>query len=234
MEYKFLLKKDRLGAKSSIYNNKSEVYELFSLSQDKPDKITKFLSPLIKGKIVLDMGCGTGKFIPKLAHLSKFYWAIDISSSQLKFAKIKANKLDNVKIIKASAEKIPLESNSVDILLSSWFIGSIHNLKLRRKIISEARRVIKEGGSIYFIENNVGGDYKKIIEGRLGNEKTKVKLKWLSNHGFKKIKSFKTFFEFKNIESAKEIFQSIFGREVASKINKKRISQNIMIYKNGK
>ena len=234
MKYKSLLKKDSLGSKSSIYNEKSKVYELFSLSQDNPDKITKFLNPLIKDKIVLDLGCGTGKFIPKLAHLSKFYWAIDISSSQLKIAKTKTNKLKNIKIMKGSAENIPLESNSVDVIFSSWFIGSIHNLRIRRKIIYEANRILKEKGAIYLIENDIGGEYKELVEGKLGNEKTKAKSKWLEEKGFKKIESFKTFFEFKNIRSAREIFEIIFDKKIASKIYKKRISQNIAIYKNEK
>ena len=232
MTYKSLLKKDKLGSESEIYKKKSEIYELFSLSQDQPDKITDFLTPLIKNKIVLDLGCGTGKFIPKLAHLSKFYWAIDNSGSQLKIARDKAKKIKNIKIIKASADKLPVESNSIDVVFSTWFIGSVHDLGLRKKIISEASRVIKRSGSIYLIENNTGGDYKELVEGKPGEEKTNAKLKWFKNNGFREVISFKTYFEFKNLKSAKEIFESIFGERIASKIDKKRIHHNIIIYKN--
>lgn len=232
MEYESLLKKDKLGSESEIYKKKSKIYEVFSLSQDQPNKITNFLIPLIKNKIVLDLGCGTGKFIPKLAHLSKFYWAIDNSTSQLKIAENKARKIKNIKIIKASAENIPIESNSIDVILSIWFVGSVHNLRLRKKIISETHRVIKKNGSIYLIENNTGGEYKNLVEGKMGKEKTKIKLKWLGNHGFGKISSFKTYFEFKSIKSARKTFEGIFGEKIASKINKKRISQNIVIHKN--
>lgn len=234
MKDRLLWENDKLGADSEFYNGQASVYESFSQAEDAPKKVAGFLRLRIEGKIVLDFGCGTGKFIPEFAPLAKTYWALDISENQLSIAKEKAKKFDNVKLVKIDGAKIPLESNSVDTVLVAWVIGSIHNLETRGKIVKELKRVVKESGSIYLVENDIGGEFKSIIEGEEGNEKTRIKQEWLEKSGFKKIQSFETNFEFANLENAKDVFSSIFGSEISSKINSEKITHNVAIYESTK
>lgn len=119
-----LWENDKLSAGSEFYNEQASVYESFSQAQDAPKKVAGFLRSKIEGKTVLDFGCGTGKFIPEFAPFAKTYWAMDISENQLAIAKEKAKKFDNVRLVKIDGAKIPLESNSVDIVLATWVIGS--------------------------------------------------------------------------------------------------------------
>lgn len=231
MELQKIKKKDKLHSDSEVYYVSSEIYEEFSKAEDSLNIISDFLKNKVQNKEVLDFGCGTGKFIKELAPLCKSYIGMDISENQLQIAKEKS-KESNIKLVKNANNKIPLESNSIDIIFSAWVIGGIHNLKIRKEIIQEMKRVAKENGSIYLIENNIGGEYKEIVEENYGEEKTKLKLKWLEENNFKKIKSFKTYFEFENLEDAKEIFFKIFGEEVANKIKDKKTSHNIVIYEN--
>ncbi len=234
MNYDKIIERDKLHSESKIYELSPETYDLFSKAQDNLNIVTDFLSKKVKGKTIVDFGCGTGKFIPKLAPLSKSYIGMDISNNQLRLAKEKSKNYKNVTLIKNLVNKIPLESNTVDLVFASWVIGSIHNLELRKRIIKEMKRVVKENGSIYLIENDIGGDYKEIAEENYGEEKTKIKLKWLEENGFEKVDSSTTYFEFESLESAKKIFTSLFGEKVASKVKNKKISHNIVIYKNGK
>lgn len=229
-----LWKNDKLGADSEFYNGQSNVYENFSQAEDAPKKVAGFLCPKIEGKTVLDFGCGTGKFITEFAPLAKIYLAMDISEDQLAIAKGKAGKFDNMKLIKTDDTKIPLESNSIDVVLAAWVIGSIHNLEIRGEIIKELKRVVKRDGAIYLIENDVGGEFKDIIEGEAGNEKTRIKQDWLEKSGFKKIQSFETNFEFANLENARDVFNAIWGNEISSKINSKKITHNVAIYESTK
>lgn len=229
-----LWENDKLGADSEFYNGKSSVYEEFSQAEDTPKKVVGFLASKIKGKVVLDFGCGTGKFIPEFAPLAKTYWAVDISENQLAIARKKAEDFDNVKFLKNDKNTISLESNSVDIIFASWVIGSIHDLELRERTIVELKRILKEDGSIYLVENDIGGEFKNIIEGEAGNEKTRIKQEWLEKIGFKIIQSFETFFEFKDLETAKDIFKTIWGDEIFAKINSQKITHNIAIYESGK
>lgn len=230
-----LWENDKLGAGSEFYNGKaSVVYESFSQAEDAPKKVVGFLALKIEGKVVLDFGCGTGKFISEFAPLAKIYWAIDISENQLVIARKKAGAFNNVKFLKNDEDTTLLESNSVDVIFASWVIGSIHDLELRERTITELKRVLKETGSIYLVENDVGGEFKNIIEGEAGNEKTRIKQEWLEKTGFKIIQSFETFFEFKDLETAKDIFRAIWGDEIAAKISSEKITHNVAIYESGK
>ena len=184
------------------------------------------------GKVVLDFGCGTGKFIPEFAPLAKTYWAVDTSENQLAIARKKAEGFYNVKFEKTDGNTVSIESNSVDIVFASWVIGSILDLETREKIIKELVRVLRKDGSIYLVENDIGGEFKNIIEGVAGDEKTRIKQEWLEMFGFKKIESFETNFEFKDSDTAKDIFETIWGDEISAKINSAKITHNVAIYEN--
>lgn len=222
-----LWENDRLGADSEFYNGKASVYEEFSQAEDVPKKVVGFLASKIKGRVVLDFGCGTGKFISEFAPLAKTYWAVDTSVNQLAIAQKKAEVFDNVKFLKNNEDTISLESNSVDVIFASWVIGSIHDIDLRARTIAELRRILRINSPIYLVENDIGGEFKNIIEGEDGNEKTRIKQEWLEKSGFRKIQTFETFFEFKDLKMAKDVFKTIWGDEISAKIVSEKITHNV-------
>lgn len=188
----------------------------------------------MKNKVVLDFGCGTGKFISEFSPLAKTYWAVDVSENQLEIARKKVERFDNVKFEKTDGNTVSIESNSVDIVFASWVIGSIHDLEARERIVKELVRVLRKDGSIYLVENDVGGEFKNVIEGAAGDEKTRIKQEWLEKFGFKKIESFETNFEFKDLDTAKDIFKTIWDDEISAKINSAKITHNVAIYERTK
>jgi hypothetical protein len=108
-------------------------------------------------------------------------------------------------------------------------LGSIKDLELRKKVLEELKRVLKPGGTIYLVENDKGGEYKKVIDGVSGDEKTELKLEWLRNNNFCELKKIETYFEFESTETAKKVFESIWDAETAEEVNKKTLSHNIII-----
>lgn len=49
---------------SKAYYENNNYYELFSIAEDAEKKVANYLEELSTNKVVLDAGCGTGKFIP--------------------------------------------------------------------------------------------------------------------------------------------------------------------------
>ena len=96
------MKKKSLANPES-YKNKTKIYDKFSLAEDYEGKIDKFLIPKIKNKIVLDFGCGSGRYAKPLAPHSKKYFAIDVTKEKLSLAK---KKIKN-KIYKINSRKNP-------------------------------------------------------------------------------------------------------------------------------
>lgn len=63
-----------LSEKSKNYYEENDIYEIFSIAEDYPNKIYECLVPQIKNKIVLDLGCGTGKFMQKFYNKATKYY----------------------------------------------------------------------------------------------------------------------------------------------------------------
>jgi len=213
---------------SESYYSKAGNYKKFSEAQDALMKIPRFLKPRLKGKVVLDIGCGNGKYATLLAKVSKEYIGIDISKPQLLLAQKKNKNLKNVKFICCSAENIPLHSKSVDVVLSTWgALSTIKSLRRKAKVLKEAERILKIGGNIYSVENDSKGEWAEIRKHPKSSEKSHT---WLLKKGFKIVKKLNIQFGFSSQEVAKNVMHSIYGNKVSKRINKKTIRHRVLIF----
>ncbi|MFC1682520.1 class I SAM-dependent methyltransferase [Nanoarchaeota archaeon] len=103
----------------------------------------------IKGKTVLEIGCGGAQCGIALAKKGAKVTGIDISETQLKFAKDLADK-NGVDIQFYQGDVVSLKqigSDSQDIVFSSWALLYVNDLKTCFK---EVQRVLKKGGIFVF------------------------------------------------------------------------------------
>lgn len=109
-------------------------------------------------RTVLDLASGTGdQLITLFKHREEIEKgiALDLSKEMLKIGKEKfarKNLLSQIDIIVASAEKIPLEANSVDAVTISFGIRNIPNTE---KALKEIARVLKCGGRALILETSI-------------------------------------------------------------------------------
>ncbi len=218
-----------LSEKSKNYYEENDIYELFSIAEDYPNKIYKYLLPKIKNKTILDLGCGTGKFMQKFHIETTKYYGLDLSNEQLNIAKRKI-KDKSVEFICCSAENIPLPDNSVEVIISTWVLGTILEVDRRNKVLEEMKRVLKKEGSIYLVENDIGGEFEEIRNRYPNIKRTKDYNDWIESKNFKIENKLKTYFQFKDDKEAKNIFSNIWGTEIGNKVKSNIIEQNIIIY----
>lgn len=222
MEYKNLLKD------SKAYYEDNDYYELFSIAEDGENKVANYLKELSNNKIVLDAGCGTGKFLPIIENCSSKYIGIDLSNEQLTKAMNKSKK--NSLFINSSLEKIDLNDDSVDLIISTWVLGTITDLDERNKCLNELKRVLKPNGIIILVENDENSEFEEIRNRTLDN-RTKDYNNWILSNGFNVDKRIDTFFIFNSTEEAKKCFEVIYGKTISDKINDKEIEHKIIIFK---
>ena len=214
---------------SKAYYEDNDYYEIFSQAEDAENKVAYYLNNISKNKVVLDAGCGTGKFLNVLETNAKRYIGIDLSKNQLAKAKLKS--LNNYsQFICSNLTKIPLEDNSVDLIVSTWVLGTITDINERNKVLNEFMRVLNNTGSIILVENASGSEFE-IIRGRDKDNRTKDYNNWIIHNNFLLEQEIDTYFAFNTIEEAIECFKTIYGDEVAIKINGKKIEHKINIYK---
>ena len=93
--------------------------------------------------LMVDVGCGSGQstniFQPYFKKISGF----DVSAEQIKQAKLQ-NKFDNIDYMEGSAENIPVEDKSVDLVVAGT---AAHWFDLE-KFFDEVKRVLKPTGCL--------------------------------------------------------------------------------------
>ena len=161
-----------------LSNNKIEAYvanqfdklvhddAMFPPSADKNDwewqAIIKELSEL-KGKKILDIGCGKGKFCQLFAQSGDKPTGIDISEELLRSAKKLA---PTITYLVGSATNIPAKDGEFDVAICVEVLEHVPNLE---KAIAEMARVLKKDGTLIIIDKNLYGlhpvwPYPAVIE----------------------------------------------------------------------
>jgi len=118
------------------YDNKFSEFVKFC----KPDKSCK----------ILEIGCGDGEFTRRLVPASKNIIATDITPEVVKRGRRKI-KYHNVKFLIDDAEALKFPDNSFDVVCG---ISILHHVNCE-KSLTEAFRVLKKGGQIFFTEPNL-------------------------------------------------------------------------------
>ncbi|MDD4353859.1 MAG: arsenite methyltransferase [Candidatus Nanoarchaeia archaeon] len=109
------------------------------------------LSDIKIGEIVVDLGSGAGIdcfLASKKVGIKGKIIGLDFNEDMLKLARKNAKKLKlkNVEFKKADIEKMPLQDNSVNVIISNCVINLAPN---KNKVFSEAYRVLKKGGRMF-------------------------------------------------------------------------------------
>jgi len=100
---------------------------------------------------VLEIGIGSGLNLPFYSAAAIQVLGIEPSPKLLKMARqAEQRSALSIKLIEGTAEAIPLEKGSVDTVVTTWTMCSIPDIDCA---LSEARRVLKTGGRLLFVEH---------------------------------------------------------------------------------
>ncbi|MBI5253842.1 MAG: class I SAM-dependent methyltransferase [Euryarchaeota archaeon] len=119
-------------------------------------QVKKFRNKVIEkidGRKILDLCTGTGAIallIAKKFPESQIY-GLDISRHMLRKAGKKAGNLANILFIEADAQKIPFESDSLDVIIVSFGLHEMPG-EMRSRALAEIARVLKRDGRIVLID----------------------------------------------------------------------------------
>lgn len=102
---------------------------------------------------VLEIGMGSGLNLPLYPAAVREVIGLDPSAQLLAMARRAAEHCAcPVDFIDGSAEEIPLESHSVDTVVTTWTLCSIHDAE---QALREMRRILKPGGQLLFVEHGI-------------------------------------------------------------------------------
>jgi ubiquinone/menaquinone biosynthesis C-methylase UbiE len=117
---------------------------------------------------LIDLGCGTGRFLDSVKQI----WprlptiGIDLSEAYIRHARRHLRRWSRNNLVVANAEEIPAPNNSCDAVTSIFLLHELPP-KVRRIVIGEAARVLKPGGRLVLVDSLQRGDepdYDGILE----------------------------------------------------------------------
>lgn len=97
---------------------------------------------IIKGKIVLDIASGSGYGTKMLAEKAKHVYGVDVNEQAVNYSK-KYFSSKNIEYLVGDGVKIPLDDNSVDVVITFETIEHIEDYKI---FIKEVKRVLRPDG----------------------------------------------------------------------------------------
>jgi cytosine/adenosine deaminase-related metal-dependent hydrolase/ubiquinone/menaquinone biosynthesis C-methylase UbiE len=129
---------------ASIYDEQNN--PMFTLEE----RHLEALLPTLGGKCVFEAGCGTGRWLGKLAALGPASLSgIDASSAMLDHAKSKLD--DTAQLHLGDCSSLPASDGSVDVLLSSFVLSYLPDLD---NFARECSRVLRPGGTLLLSDLN--------------------------------------------------------------------------------
>jgi len=111
-------------------------------------------APIEGGATVLDLGCGAGLdaiIASRRVGFEGLVVGVDFSSDMIFKARraVAVTKAENLELMVASGERLPLETDSIDLTL----VNGIFNLNpLRAQLFRELARVMRTGGTVWSAE----------------------------------------------------------------------------------
>ena len=128
---------------------------------------------VLDGKHILELGCGNAEITRNIASTGAERKISALEVDEIAHAKnLQITDLPNVTFALAGAQDIPLENESVDVVL---MFKSLHHvpLDLMAPAMREIRRVLKPGGLAYISEPVFAGAFNEIL--RLFHDESTVR-----------------------------------------------------------
>jgi ubiquinone/menaquinone biosynthesis C-methylase UbiE len=110
---------------------------------------------------VLDVGCGTGRFLDALPD---DYEATGVDLSAEMLARARERGLD---VVEASGDELPFETNSFDMVTTFAVLHHLIDRELVRSTLREMLRVARPGGALLVWDHNPLNPYWTILMARL-------------------------------------------------------------------
>jgi malonyl-CoA O-methyltransferase len=127
------------------YDLTAEMYDE-RYAQEQKSKYTKALENVnVTGKVVLDVGCGSGLFFSQVASQADMVVGVDVSRKLLLKAKEQASAFRNVFVLQADADHLPFMDGFFDAVFA---FTMLQNMPKPAGTLSELKRVAKNGGRV--------------------------------------------------------------------------------------
>ena len=218
----------RLPSERETYAGHAQEYEALISREDDAGNILRTLREIapIEGRVIVDLGAGTGRLACLLAPYARTVLAFDLSRHMLSLARDKLRGGSQAGWLVGAADHrfVPLNSASADLIVAGWSVSYVavwHPEQWRAELAAwytEACRLLRPGGHIILFESlGTGNELPQRLPHLLEF------YAWLDETGFR-FKWIRTDYRFENPEIAADLAGFFFGEELRRKIESQRLT----------
>jgi SAM-dependent methyltransferase len=125
--------------------------------------LKRYIHRLRKSDIVLDVGCGIGRFAFRFADVCGEAIGIDLSEEAIKICNEKAKKYPNTNFRVMNVTNLEFDKETFDYVFCITSVSAITDIGSFVKAIKEILRVTKKPGTIIFLEHIYEAKAKHLI-----------------------------------------------------------------------
>lgn len=133
--------------RAEIFDKMADTWDR-RVNSPSPESLAELLDSLrIEGKIVLNIGSGTGVLLSAVGGRRPEKWiACDLSQRMLEILGAKhAGRLPFLELLRADAHSLPLDDDCIDVVICNGVFPHFHD---KRRALLEIRRVLRPGGTL--------------------------------------------------------------------------------------
>ncbi|MCL4823021.1 MAG: methyltransferase domain-containing protein [Anaerolineales bacterium] len=208
-----------------IYQTEADRYEALIAREDYQGNILRTLErivPDLGGRVVLDLGAGTGRLARLLVPRAKFVRAFDESAEMLRVcrAKLSATGRVNWTVDAADHRRLPGDDASADLVVSGWSVSYLAvwgDEQWRANLsewLGEMKRVLRRGRPVVLFESLGTGHESPFRLPHLANF-----YPWLDEVGFQ-FEWIRTDYKFESLDEAESLARFFFGDEMGDQVRK--------------
>jgi 2-polyprenyl-6-hydroxyphenyl methylase/3-demethylubiquinone-9 3-methyltransferase len=140
---------------AGYYSHKLSAMRLKQVYDIAPPRVKQYLNAELShvqakihpGDLVVELGCGYGRIIPRLAERAEWVVGIDTSLPTLKFGQKELETVPNCSLLQMDAGKLGFKGRSFNcVVCVQNGISALH--VDRRALVSESVRITKPGGTV--------------------------------------------------------------------------------------
>ena len=203
------------------YHEAPEIFDAFCRAEDPEGRISRRLAAHadLGGKVVLEIGCGTGRYTSEWAPQAGRYTALERSPGMLALAqRTLADRSAPLGLVCADAARLPLPDRTFDRVLAGWVVANLRPTK-RRAVLAEASRVLSRqpDAGIWLIENHWSGEFQELRGRRADVEEMRIK-RLADEWGFEPVEVVESELRFPAADEALRILGWLCGERVRQKL----------------
>ena len=210
-----------------------EIFDAFRRAEDADGRIVAALRRHVdlRERVVLEIGCGTGRLARDVASLARSYTALEPVAPMLRIARNVVP--ERTRLVCARAQELPVADASVDVVLAGWVFANLP-ASVRARALDETSRVLRRSrdmrDGVWLIENHWQSEFQD-VRGLDGDVSTSEVAPLLAA-GFRVVETVDTEIRFDGADDCERIVGHLCGDAAAERLRSRprsKLEQRVVL-----